>query len=247
LDLVFCGSVLARPVLGTSGGDSVENDDVYSDGQTDDTLYSTLFARLLYSARRVSENRRVIVLNMNYDPLAQMALNNRGMFSSFDNFEFGSRPVAVLHPHGAVNWALSSDAPVGSVPRAGGDGYLQIMLGNPLSSGLSPALALPMSGDYQGKTCWPENQKRLLEQSLHLIDTVVSIGWRGADDHVVELVRSNIGVVRNAHAVAGSSAAAEAVLGNLKPWLTTETVVSAFDSGFSEYVGRRGSPLEGIV
>ena len=76
-------------------------------GSAEDTLYTKLFAELMFSPLITERGRTIAVLNLNYDTLACRAINDRQVYSSLDEFiEMTARPIALFHPHGSVLWAI---------------------------------------------------------------------------------------------------------------------------------------------
>ena len=98
-----------------------------------------------------------------------------------------------------------------------------------------PALALPMEGDREGKTCWPENHLAKLEALLPFVDRVLVVGWRGSDTHITELIATRIGPLEFAHIVSlGEAGAIETSLA-LSAWWGQSTAVHRYDGGFRAY------------
>ena len=229
-------------------------------GKEHNTLYTSLFGRLRGSA--FGTNRKFVVLNLNYDRLAEMAMSNRKGFQNLADYtDEGSSKITLLHPHGSCAWALKN---LGSTTLVDNDyrsavdeyvirkgdlreGNLQQHIEHPRGNYTSdvPALALPMSGDEQGKTVWPVRHHDFLMSCLPDIDSLIVIGWRGADKHIVALVSERIGKLREVHLVGLNDA--NKIEENLQSWFTTDTEIVKCDRGFSGYLNHRLSPFENLL
>ncbi len=154
-------------------------------GRETPTAYTLFFDKFLSSTERMQTGRRLAVLNMNYDPLAEYAMNARKPFETMDGY-LGStiRPISLFHPHGAALWASSiNEDGTPLYARSKGGGFKQ---------GEHPAIALPMSGDPQNKTCWPEFHRTSFIEALSSVTKICIIGWRGADEHIVTMLASKL-------------------------------------------------------
>ena len=167
--------------------------------QKEDNLYTSLFNKFLLSRNRLSGERAMTVINMNYDVIAECSLNNRIPFEKFeDYYETIKRPISLYHPHGSIRW-VETNLPEGlnlrkeihSSSTRGTDLILR-----PGMNGYPPALALPMSGDFGGKTVWPADHLLRLQDELKLVDELIVVGWRAADAHILSLIAENVGSIR---------------------------------------------------
>ncbi len=204
-------------------------------GATVDTLYTTFFARLRGSKR---QGRRFLYVSLNYDRLAEHALNGRSPFKSFADY-VAEEEWSYLQPHGNCVWKI---LPVGE--DLGGwktaeqrfDKPEEYLAHDPLNPWV-PALALPMSGDDAGKTAWPASQHSRLLADLGSVDEAIVIGWRGADGHIVQLVGENLSKrLHKIHYVGyGQNDAAE-MSANLSSWVDDSTQAAAVTGGFRAYL-----------
>lgn len=205
-------------------------------GETVDTLYTTFFARLRGSTR---QERRFVFLSLNYDRLAEHALNSRSAFTSFEDY-VSEDSWAYLQPHGSCEWSiLPATEDLGSWPYAeprAGDSEEYLVHGYAPHSAV-PALALPMSGDDSGKTAWPASHQERLLSDLRSVDEAIVVGWRGADEHIVELVARNLSApLRHIHLVGYDGSDVEEMSRNLADWVEEATEVGRVTGGFRAYV-----------
>lgn len=215
-------------------------------GHKFETLYTELFSRLLTSSQ-TAENRRFLVLNLNYDRLAELAITNRVGFADLPSYVGEQQPFRLYQPHGSCNWRvrrLREIVPPNHFIRHDSEREM-ITIPVPGSSPGLPALALPMSGDSKGKTAWPSLHHHSLVAELPQVDQLIVVGWRGADEHIVELLARHTGIVKVAHLVSLDTASCAALETNLAG-LMSSAEIHHVTGGFRNYIGAKDSPLRSL-
>ena len=180
-----------------------------------DTNYQPLVRELMQWALRTE--RRVVVLNFNYDLLFETACANHWGFDLHKPGTYLSHPnFKVIKPHGSVNWLAPFLEEVRAAPRArwateslsaGGDHYLndEGMWGEPFppwrpdppTTALpdrilgAPAMA-PPTADKHTFLCPPDQKAYLRDLSPGGVSQVLVIGWRAAEPHVLERLESMV-------------------------------------------------------
>ena len=218
-------------------------------GEYFETLYSNLFGRL--KASYFGKDREFLVVNLNYDRLAEFAITNRYGFREIAQFGESENGFHLYHPHGSCSWTQSARSPSMTImPIVGtnrfklaqsskcqlrhGDNDQLLGVGDRAHTNLVPAIALPMSGDMEGKTVWPEDQFYSLIEKLPDVDSVIVIGWRAADDHIVDLIADKLGNVSVAHLV-GMKEPIE-LKQNLLSWNLPDQTTHLISGGFRAYL-----------
>jgi hypothetical protein len=74
-------------------------------GKDFSTLYTVFFGML--RASDFGDNREYVVLNLNYDRLAERALSKRVGFNSIEQYIDSTSEIKLLHPHGNCGWGLA--------------------------------------------------------------------------------------------------------------------------------------------
>jgi hypothetical protein len=205
----------------------------FSGAANSGNAYEVFFDQFLSSTERRDTGERLAVVNMNYDSLAERALNGRQLFDKMDDHVMrDDRPIGLYHPHGAAEW--------GMLPMHEGASEGRQVLVRPFAAGLSPAIALPMSGDPQNKTCWPPSQEAELSSLLPLVTKICVVGWRGADKHIVDFMLSGLNPkkVKTFHLVGTNSVSLGTTFQLLAKWSSVSA--RTFEAGFLGYV-RGGS------
>ena len=170
----------------------------------------TNYARLLYwlSHWREAEEESICLVTFNYDTLIEKACEHHWYVHSNDLSCYvpDEPPWCLLKLHGSVDWTISSDAPVatGKTPLE------HLFSGAPLDTKnvyrdlgnrsmqifgkkhpLAPAIGIPL----QNKTefaCPPSHQDRLVE-CIPQVDKLITIGWRGTENHFWKLWKDSGG------------------------------------------------------
>jgi hypothetical protein len=203
-------------------------------GQAEPTAYTKIFGKFNSSTERAQTKRKLAVINMNYDPLAEYAINNRVEFKDMnDQLGNEARPISLYQPHGASHWACLKNS-LGQIEYTRDRNQA-------LPQDFYPALALPMSGDPQNKTCWPEDHKTHLLETLPAVTKICVIGWRGADEHIVDLLSTGLDPrkIDTFHIVGIDHATLERTERLLSRW--SSIPIERFTCGFLGYVEDKGS------
>ena len=221
--------------------------------------FSSNYTKLIssYSVRR-RDGDILIFLNLNYDCLAEYALNGRQAFRTFSAYlATDDRPISLLHPHGTTRWYEPSRMlpPVRPEPADGGVEKLAnssdlIAYGqrgdvwqNPEKIELSPAISIPMREDFQSKTKWPQSQHDEFERFVGKVTRVLSIGWAAKDMHILQLLADHVALNVPVHVVS-SNDAGEIVDRFRKVEFTNVTSESGGFSRFCEGDGNQSSGLD---
>lgn len=208
------------------------------------TLYTSMFSRINHSGHLA--NRELIVFNMNYDRLAEYALTNRKGIDSIAEYVVSNRNWNLYHPHGNCAWSIHD----GHILK---QEWLEIenhaagdkLYGKYMNA--TPALSLPMYGDAMGKLVLPTAHRKHLKNQLPNVDKIIVIGWRGADEEIVQIINSDIDQtkINEIHLVGTSENTISTLLANLDSWISRETVVTKFvsPSAFRDYLSDPDSPF----
>lgn len=219
------------------------------------TNYVTLVREL---RRRASQtDHHLCFVNFNYDFLLEDACRPWG-FKPRNLPDYTSDPLlSVVKPHGSILWAWPvtgcpresygyGDRPVSAAVRHPGaiidrDDWRQVR--GPYSSFASneevlvPALALPVTAKRDFS--WPREQREHLEamRGGH-VDRVLTIGWRAAEPHFLELLTPVVQAESRILAVTGgekTSAAADAdfIEHQLSECLVPNQQIRHFTGGFT--------------
>jgi hypothetical protein len=174
------------------------------------TNYTTLVTRCYQWAARRSSH--VSFVSFNYDTLLESACRHFGFdATSLDTYTTG-RHASVLKPHGSVLWAWPHPN-IAPNPTYSGTGAWRaaIQAGEPTTMAGSviytvaqrdisavnhgggpvptlPALALPITG--KGAFVWPTEQDRFFTSEIPngSFGRMLTIGWRGAEEHFTQLL-----------------------------------------------------------
>ena len=192
-------------------------------------------------ACRVRVDGSVIYVTFNYDTLLESGLRPIGI--EFPDMEsYLTAKSSVVKVHGSVNWGQIVTAPESAFPEFPTGGYIppsllceridQLVLGEyvvddgdlfakPLISGLSlgqeraiPAIAIPTQ-TKENFAC-PRKHIDALKSVLPSVRGVVAIGWRGAEEHFLKLLREGVPNQTQAFVVNESREACEATASKLQ-------------------------------
>lgn len=216
--------------------------------------HHALFEQLRFAK---ASDERVLVVTFNYDTYIEQALDWMGhTIRSLDDYVTGSS-FAVFKLHGSLDWSreitfIKSPNREGS-PTGGLDAAALIANAPFWKEAASfvmkqttyedrrdyvPAIAVPVQSkvDFQ---C-PTRHVQILEQDLPNVDRILTIGWRGQENHFLRLLethgRQGIRIV----CVAEESKAAEEPLAQLRGALRSVSVESkVIGTGFSGLVTSR--------
>lgn len=220
------------------------------------TNYLELLSRIDQWRSRKSE--RVAVVTFNYDTLLERAardalgyeLSSIEAYVASDDWKF-------FKVHGSVNWgrgAVSSWDGVGD-PRdfmiehiddvlISGRFFIRQRNSAPVANErlLFPAISVPVTSKTESSFECPADHLRALEELLPHVTKVLIVGWRGMEEHFLELVRRAKSQIHSVFVVSGSEAEARDVAQRFP-----RPTIAGFGSdgvGFSSFLGR-DSVLEG--
>lgn len=225
------------------------------------TNYTSLLQHLALWAG--SGDRAVVIVSFNYDLLLERAMESMWGFdpTHLESYLAHDR-IHLLKPHGSLQWEWL---------LAGHRGYLrapptvhgaaaidQALVHGEDTSSLQtrtmatyetdrevhsqlavPAMALPLDG--KSSFCWPEEQRARFESLQGTVTRMVTIGWRGIEEHFTPLLRPLVKEWARVLVVTGGAegdAEGQEVIGRLR----RHTDVSArgswsFDPrGFTEFL-----------
>ena len=217
----------------------------------------TSFAALFDSVERwIKQYERVALVSFNYDTLIEDALAYfRVAINSIDDYV--SHPVFRLFKvHGSMNWARvvrtrfedlrSTNAweiaqrLIETADKLEVSNEYVISTQRPASFEAGPgrivfpAIAIPVAGKSRITFECPESHLEALRKAIPEVSKVLVVGWRGAEEHFVELLQKLNKAIRGL-VVAGSKESAEEVISRIAS--RTPTVEwSAYSGGFSRFV-----------
>jgi len=201
-------------------------------GSKYDTLYTSLYARIKGCS---IDDRTTLTVNLNYDRMAELAITNHQGFRTLDEYINNDTGNLLFHPHGNCGWNIYHNT--GLSDRMIMDGSAtNYIYNNQNPAGGLPCLAIPMSGDYKGKTAWPQQHANKLNQSLQDVDNLVVIGWRGSDKHIVDMISTHIGTVKNIHIVSYSASGTDECASNLSSLNKGKITPVKVSGGFRNYI-----------
>lgn len=160
----------------------------------------------------LKQGEEICFVTFNYDLLMEKALVEfKGSPTSIDWYISGSHKL--LKVHGSVNWgrvvrdrkidpaALTTEDQIREqmiedAPYFIGEGVSQIyelstsVVAGDASSLLFPAIALPVQGKTEQSFECPEEHLQLLRERIPATTRLLVIGWRGTENHFLELWRA---------------------------------------------------------
>jgi hypothetical protein len=212
--------------------------------------------------REIERNNKggnpVCLLTFNYDTLLEDGLQDLGFeIRQMNDYTVGQRAFRLFKIHGSINWGQV-------VMRAGADvRYPQVALSqmidrfteleitdtyhvcDPDSMGfyggmpMFPAIAIPV--EKKNEFVCPPTMLNQLVKLLPLVDKILSIGWRGTEEHFLQLLRTHLMQGVKLYTVAGTPM--EAVNINRKMVETLSGKLSEADcqadpqpTGFTEFM-----------
>ncbi len=175
------------------------------------------------------------IVSFNYDLLLEEALRSTWGFQIGDIASYlGHRCVAVVKPHGSVQWAwptkgggihASDPAGFGAVSilhalRAGIDKASMRSFSEPpykAEEGLIPALALPIRD--KSTFVWPPEQAKYFASLQGAVSRVLVVGWRALEPHFLPYLKPLVRVDSRVLVVTEKPSAAQATVDQLRPYL----------------------------
>jgi hypothetical protein len=219
------------------------------------TNYLTLMDQL----RRASTTRGpVILVTFNYDRLLDQALYGFGVkINSIEDYVMNDN-IKLFKLHGSINWGRKIDSlKLTDIPfnnpneiahhiidkspdlKISGDYVFEGDQFPFVRSGgvpVYPALAIPII-NKQTFEC-PVEHVDNLNKILKNTEKVLIVGWRAAEKHFIDLIKSNVTGQLTVEAVCGSKELSSETLTSLENQ-GIEIIGKPFDGGFTEYVRSR--------
>jgi len=215
------------------------------------TNYSTLLDEMLRWG-----HQRAVLVTFNYDRLLERAItlgDPRRQFVDLGDY-LSDDAFSVIKVHGSANWGrvVKNEA----APSQPWDGVHRLIASadsleitneyvvsqdRPIANdgrgrALVPAIAIPVESK-QTFECPDEHLKHLTEL-LPQVGTVLIVGWRGMDNHFVEILKQHMGPKVHGEVVCGNQGWAEEVVNRLTA-AGVPARLKPRDVGFTEYVVRR--------
>lgn len=216
------------------------------------TNYVTLLDQL---RRSRSAGEPVCLVTFNYDRMIEDALHSVGVnieniddYISHDSFK-------LFKLHGSVNWAREVEKPIGNVAnrsewdvayeliRRVGELVISnrfrvvqeapIAIGRLDGTALFPAIAIPVE-TKKTYEC-PDDHLACLEGYLPKIKKILIIGWRGAEQHFLALLKKTMRERIPTYIVAGGKKEGNDVIENIE-MAGIRGVRTVFPGGFSEFI-----------
>lgn len=160
-------------------------------------------------ASRLGVGQEIMYVTFNYDTLLERALGDAGI-KSFDGIaDYVAGPVRVLKPHGSIDWVQSAEWQGGQSRysalfpaqlcdmvdslsiRSDYQTHSGRLDAQPLDRLLLPAIAIPTR--TKGRFACPEGHMAQFTSLLPSVSGVLAVGWRGGEDHFLELLRTGLG------------------------------------------------------
>ncbi len=177
------------------------------------TAYVRMLRKLKEWILKDPANRSVEIISFNYDDLLERAMSHvykKAWNDTSLNLEmyYRGENLKIYKPHGSVNWGREMTSKKSSYIYAKA-GELAQWFGNfDLSSDFQyvapqsfefesnkpkdyvPAIAIPFKKKDTFDEC-PEEMLNAMKNAVAASDTFITIGWKGGDAHLVELLKKN--------------------------------------------------------
>ena len=192
----------------------------------------TNYVSLLDQIRHVNAaGESVCLVTFNYDLLLDRALLSFGYKQQDPENQFLAHPIfKLLKPHGSVDWARYVDVAPNTrfvieqvIEQADSikltNKYLFADATDPrqmftFERPIVPAIAVPVQTKTEDTFEWPRSQRFTLEQFLPSVTKILIIGWQAREAHFLQLLRSNLPMLRHVMVVGRDSADAEQTRSN---------------------------------
>lgn len=187
------------------------------------TMYVTMLNKLKDWIDEKPDERFVDMVVFNYDDLIDRAMthvydsdwseksNSRSPLAAY----YSGKNINIYKPHGSINWGrkilLNGANRYYSSPD---DIYREFdtlnitnefiytnssMYNDHVVKDSIPAIAIPFKTKNSFDECPPE-MLTAMKEAISKAESILTLGWRGGDNHVVELIKKN-GKIRNAYIV----------------------------------------------
>ena len=217
------------------------------------TNYGHLLERIRHW--QVSSREPVAFVTFNYDTLLEDACRDVFGFKA-ENMEsyISNAAYKIFKPHGSINWVRIVDndlelGPESMEQRLIGLGKSlrlrpgqHVQLSQPVMNGrfTFPAIAIPVETKSESEFEFPDSHLRELRECVAQTTKLLMIGWRGTEQHFLNLWKVSIPSIppelRRGHIVAGTLNDAEVVRTNVIPAIPQMLNCKKSAYGFSEFV-----------
>lgn len=201
------------------------------------TNYASLLNQIDRWRLNSADRSPVALVTFNYDTMLEEACAGFGLaLSTLDDYVSGSE-YRVFKPHGSVNWGrvtadtvassesstvrheLIARAPINLTDefRILTDLTVPIIEKTHSTTGttsraLSPAIAIPVQSKDESVFTFPGSHRERMEEALAATRILLVIGWRGAEEHFMSLLRKAAPQVQKLIAVSDKQETAEATV-----------------------------------
>ena len=201
----------------------------------------TNYATLIDQIRHLNTSGDSLCLvSFNYDLLLDHAIFPSGANTEPLERHFAHTMFKLFKPHGSVDWATLATGPEASrfppfanssrSPRRGPDQLIELAPELKLSGqyvranatdahqmfsfdqSIVPAIAIPVQTKTDDTFEWPDSHRKYLEELLPRISQILIIGWRGKEEHFLNLLREKLprgGITQITHLQIVGSVSAE--------------------------------------
>lgn len=203
----------------------------------------------------------VVFVTFNYDRLFEIAsshyfsggksgLGNR--YKTLESYIDGSM-LQLIKPHGSIDWGYRVMGGLPRIPLHNWDyahlateHFASLQLADVVektekhppepkeNGGFVPAIAIPV--DEKSTFVCPDAHMQHLRRRLREVTHVLSIGWRGMEQHFLNLLAEELPMKARAMAVANNRAGSEDTLSRIKGPQNAVVHPTTFDGGFSQFV-----------
>jgi hypothetical protein len=210
------------------------------------TNYASLLERIRHW--QVSSGEPVALVTFNYDTLLEDACHEVfGFLGSNLQSYIANAHYKIFKPHGSINWVRivdnelepNSEHVEHRLIRLGKD--LRLRPGQHVNSGelleghyTFPAIAIPVETKSESEFEFPESHLKELREAIKQTTRLLMIGWRGTEQHFLNLWTGGALNLRRIQIVAGTQNDAEEVRQNTGIAMQARHKSSA--DGFSEFV-----------
>lgn len=207
----------------------------------------------------------VLLVTFNYDTLLEEALENHGRrFKSLENYTQETELFRVFKLHGSVNWGrevktqLPASIDLGNRNAAGSVVPYMIehaakltisdkfVLCHPSQMGVAdgravfPAIAIPV--EKKSTFECPQHMIEGLKAVLPQVTAIFVIGWRGTEEHFLDLLRQHLGRKVYVCIVAGEPKEAATIQDRIRQALVEQKPdINPEGGGFTEFMRTRRS------
>lgn len=197
------------------------------------------------------------LVTFNYDTLLEVALEELGHgIDVMQNYAAPERRFRVFKLHGSIDWGQEVSSPLpANLNRNNGRSILSHLVKNAADMEFSqnylrcdpnhmgsvggkpvfPAIAVPIQ--TKGTFYCPQVMVDQLTVELPKVDKILIIGWRGTEDHFLQLLRDNLSPGAFVSVVAGQQDYAEEICDRLRQALSSKgPSIRAESVGFTDYL-----------